>query len=96
MPFCAVAGTGMTGSHTRWLHSTETCILQAHRSERVEEASPSPDNDPASFRSKRLFRKFALLKDPFATSGPDTATIMTFIAKTPENPIVPGVRRTGT
>ena len=42
----------MTGFSYQVVTFTETCILQAYRSERVEEASPSPDNDPASFRSK--------------------------------------------
>src|ERR1039458_3823831 len=35
---------------------------------------------------KRLFRKFALLKDPFATSGADATTMMIFIPNTPEQP----------
>lgn len=37
-------------------------------------------------RPKRLFRKFALLKEPFATSGADATTMLVFIPNTPEQP----------
>ena len=38
------------------------------------------------FELQRLFRKFALLKGPFATSGADATTMLIFIPNTPEQP----------